>query len=286
MKELPIIKTKVQDVEEFLKKTGFILEMEVSELLIKKGYKVEVNTYFDDYDEDKRREIDIIANKKIGEITVFLIIECKQSLTDDWIFICSDKSPKRYFSYLKHTPEATNYNKTGIFDMFPSLDESIKYAQNYIIKDKSKKKSTSIQIDACLEKLPKALVHLVDSNNDRSIRKIYLPIAVFNGGIFTAEYNKKLNVKNTDWIQYESVFYSENYKYHHIPYRSGFLIAGSTYGMKDENVKENTLIAKTSQEIGYKYLIDFTTKKGLTSLINKIEFAIKKIDLEKWPIKV
>lgn len=277
-------KTKVQDVADFLTKTGFILEMEVSELLIKKGYVVEVNKYFHDYDEDKNREIDIIASKKIGEITVSLIIECKQSLVDDWVFICSDRQPKRYYSYLKHTPEALENDKTKIFNQLPHLDHNIPLAQNRIIRDRSKRKSTSMQIETCLEKLPKALVDFVDSNKDIYTRKIYLPIAVFSGAMFTAEYNKKLKVKNIDWVQYESVFDSENYKYHYVPFSFQTVVVPGGNTKDEDKVKPNTKIASTSQSLGYKYLIDFTTKKGLANLISKLESTIAKIDLDKWPI--
>ncbi len=277
------LKTSVQNIEEFLTKTGFILEMEVAELLAKKGYSVGVNKYFHDYDEDKNREIDIIATKKVGEVLLVLVIECKQSLIDDWIFICSDKRPSRYYQYLKHTPEAIDNSKTKIFNHFSVLDYSSQLAQNHIIRGKSKKKSTSMQIDTCLEKLPKALVDFVDSNKEINVRKIYLPVAVFSGNIFTAQYSKKLQVKNTEWVQHESFFESENYLHH---YESSLFLMKSPYEISPpEKSKPNSAIAHTSQNIGYKYLIDFTTKKGLSKLILRVEADISKIDLTKWPIQ-
>lgn len=285
MEEKNIPKNKIQDVEEFLTKTGFILEMEVAELLIKKGYSVNVNRYFHDYDENKNREIDIIASKKIGEIKVFLIIECKQSLTDDWIFICSDKGPGRYYSYIKHTPNASDTDKTKLFNNLPTLNHSIPFAQNRIIRDRSKKKSTSLQIDTCLEKLPKALVDFVKSKQETLSRSIYIPIAVFSGSMFTAEYNKKLIVKNVDWVQHESVFESENYIYSYEPlFLSSIMIPGTRASSKEEKAKQNSAIAETSRDIGYRYLIDFTTKKGLVSLVSKLELSVSKIDLIKWII--
>ena len=42
--------TPVKDISEFLTTTGFILEMEVAEFLIKSGYEVEVSYYFHDYE--------------------------------------------------------------------------------------------------------------------------------------------------------------------------------------------------------------------------------------------
>lgn len=278
MKKCGSKKTKTQDIEKFLTKTGFILEMEVAEILRKRGYNIEVNRRFYDYDENKYREIDIIATKKINEVVLILVIECKQSLVDDWVFICSDKKPDRFFQYLKHTPEAKDIKKTKIFDNLPMFNSAIPLAQNYTIKDIKNKKSTSPHINMCLEKLPKALVDIVDSRKNYYERKIYLPIAVFGGQIFIAKYNKKLQVKNSDWIQYESSLESDNYTYH--PPYNGFLL--DTNKIKEGKI--NTQIAKSSQDIGYKYLIDFITKTGLSKLIIKIESEISKLELIKWTV--
>lgn len=280
-------KGKVDEVEEFLTKTGFILEMEVAELLRKKGFKVEVNKYFEDYDENKKREIDIIASKQIGEITLILVVECKQSLVDDWIFICSDKRPARYYTYLKHTPSLVEPRNSKVVDHLHLFDHAMPSAQNHVIKSRDKKKSTSIQVDTCLEKLPKALVDLVRMKSTPHDRKIYLPIAVFSGDLFTAQYNKKLQVKITDWVQYKSSFVSAAYTYHYVsPFlnRRMYTALSGDDGTEQEKRKTNSVIAETSQKIGYEYLIDFVNKKGLIKLITRIESDISKVDLLKWAV--
>lgn len=274
-------KTTRVSVEEFLTKTGFILEMEVAELLLKNGYLVKVNRYFHDYDENKKREIDIIATKKINDITLSLIIECKQSLTDDWIFICSDKKPSRFYQYLKHLPPAKEIDKTKLFDNFDYFNTDIPLAQNYIIKDKSNKKSTSIQIETCLNKIPKALIDFAYQTNKKDERSIYLPMAVFNGKIFTAHYNKKLKIKEVDLVQYESTMESDNYQYH---YESSYLPFTLTLEKNKENIKENSVIARFSNQLGYKYLIDFVTKKGLLKTLSCAESKIKAIKIDLWPL--
>jgi len=274
---LPLKKTTKEDVVKFLTKTGFILEMEVAEILEKLGYKIQVNRYFHDYDEDKKREIDIIATKEIGGISVFLIIECKQSLIDDWIFICSDKRPSRYYNYVKHSPRVSDLEKIKAFDHLYLLDHSVPLAQNYIIRDKTKKKSTSAQVEICLEKLPKALISLADFENSDKARTIYLPIAVFSGQIFLAHYDGSLKINEFDLVQYSSEVASEKYTYH---WRNLFPM-----GMGDEEKSiPNSPIAETSLHLGYRYLIDFVTKEGLVRLVSIIEAGIKKIDLEKWSL--
>lgn len=273
----PEMKTTAKNVAEFLTKTGFILEMEIAETLIKLGYSIEVNTDFYDYDEGKKREIDIIASKECDGLTLYLIIECKQSLIDDWIFICSDKTPKRYYGYLKNFPLIDKIKESQILDHLYIFDRDIPLAQNSIIKDIRNKKSTSLQIATCLEKLPKALVDFAYSTSGNKNRKIYLPIAVYSGQIFTAQYNKTLDVKTEDLVLYESELDSENYTYHwpHFP--------GAYFGTEKPKGKENSVIAETSRSLGYSYLISFSTSKGFSSFIKRIESDISQIDMKKWP---
>jgi Holliday junction resolvase len=157
------IKTKVSDITSFLEKTGFILEMEIGEILKKKGYDVELGQDFLDLEENKKREIDIIAIKEINKIKVYLIIECKQSSYDDWIFICSDKKPKRYYRSVKHQPiiNVRSLSKNNLFSHLHNFNSTIPLAQNYIAFQKEKgKKSDGLQIQECLMKLPKALVYV------------------------------------------------------------------------------------------------------------------------------
>lgn len=278
-------KTKIEDISKFLTTTGFILEMEVAESLIKKGYTIQVNQFFQDYDEDKKREIDIIATKKIGEIRLVLIIECKQSLVDDWIFICNDKNPSRYYEYVKHMPKVQNVRTSKVFDDLPSLDDSIPLAKNFIIRDKrgTDKKSTSNQLASSLEKLPKALVDFVYNRGSVYSRSIYVPVTVFNGGMYMAKYNKKLGISDTDWIQYESVFHSENYKYN---YEYNRLSRVYTFGAAVKEEKENSEIAETSKGLGYAYLVDIVSEKGLLKLIKNMELKISEIDCSKWDVQI
>lgn len=281
-------KTETERVSDFITKTGFILEMEVSEILIKMGYQVKVNRYFYDFDTDKDREIDIIATKIINGVEIFLVLECKQSLVDSWIFVCSDRKPSRYYQYVKHFPQIPKIDKTKVFDNFHFFENTIPLAQNNIIKDKCDKKSNSIQIDTCLEKLPKALIHTIYNNKNTSVRRIFVPIAIFNGEMFTAQYNKRLSVKGVDWVQYQSGLNSEGYKYDYtkdLPrtFRSTVSF-DNDFNSKSLDIKPNTAISKTAHEQGSMYLIDFVTKKGLKKLIAKLELDVKSINHKDWPL--
>lgn len=285
-------KTPTKDISEFLTTTGFILEMEIGEFLTKAGYEVEVNHYFHDYDEDKDREIDIIASKTIKDIRFFLVVECKQSLVDDWIFVCSDRRPARYYASIKHLPEieiSAFKDKQKVFGKLHMFDSKIPLAQNYVIKDKTKnKKSTSIQINTCLEKIPKALVDLAYYRENDKIRTLFIPISVFSGQIFTAKYNKKLKVKNVSWIQYLSDLDSDGYKYifddHDFLISSLSIVIPPGQDKEETKKRKNSIVAKMSNRLRSKYLIDFVTKKGLKELVSRLESDIKNLESDSWSL--
>lgn len=275
-----IKKNDTKSVKEFLTKTGFILEMQIAEILRKLGYNVKVNSYFQDYDENKKREIDIIATKKINDVYLYLVIECKQSLRDDWIFIHSDRQPARYYQFIKHLPQAKSIKETKLFDNFHQVDASVPLTQNYIIKDKEGKKSTSMQIENCLEKLPKIIVEIANSS-EKNNRNIFFPIAIFGGNIFIAKYTKQLSVKNTERLQYEVSLESENYTYN---YPSLLPIFRSSLIRDEGKENENSPVARTCQRLGSRYLIDFVTKKGFLKLIHNLEEETNKLDLKNWTL--
>jgi hypothetical protein len=84
-------------IGEFLKKTGFVFEMRMNELLTKLGYACEINSTFLDLEGDTERESDIIASKRMkNEVDIHFIIECKQSLLDKWVFLHNKKVDRFY----------------------------------------------------------------------------------------------------------------------------------------------------------------------------------------------
>lgn len=284
--------TTTTHVADFLTKTGFILEMEVSEWLKKKGYSIKVNKFFVDYDQNKKREIDIIATKKINDIDIILVIECKQSLVDDWVFICSDTQPSRYYSFQKHFPKVLKIRESKIFDHLHMLDHKIPLAQNHIIRNIDNKKSNSTQIDSCIEKLPKIVVDTANTIDKKTVRTLFIPMAVFSGKIFTASYNKKLLVKEVDMVQYYTQLESDGYTYNYNNnrlsqiYNYPTVFNQETLENTTKDKKENSPVAKTSNDLHSYYLLDFVTKSGLSSFIKKTELEIKKIDTKLWPVEI
>ena len=281
--------TKNSDISEFLTKTGFILEMEVAEILKKFGYVTDVNQYFLDLEESKKREIDIVARKEVNKIRVNLIMECKQSLTDDWVFICSDKKPPRYYYAVKHSPFIYNFHKHNLFGPLHHFDKKIPLAQNYLTFDKyKKKKSNSLQIEECLHKLPKSLIFLA-SLAGANLKNIFFPTCLFSGQIFTARYEDGLLVEENKLIQYqtnfESKYYPKRKKLNRLLEVSPLNdFSKELYDFEDAEPEEDELreIIKKANELGSKFQIDFVTKEGLEEYLKMIDEEISKISTKKW----
>lgn len=272
-------KTKDSDVASFLTRTGFIFEMRIVELLKKKGYEPKVNYYFLDLDEEKKREIDIVATKEINKIVVHLIIECKQSLNDDWVFICSDDRPTRYCYTVKHIPRIYDLIKSNVFDHFHIYDENIPLAQNYLVFQKNKgKQAPNLQISECLHKLPKALIDIADNINEKT-KSIFLPIGLFSRQIFTASYSKKLVVKEREIVQYLTKFESDAYKIRkeEMSFNPNIL---SSMSVSDSNKSLREIASK----LGVSFQIDFVTEKGFKDYLKMIENEIKKVSTRKWTL--
>ena len=56
-------KFNIRDIKKFLIQTGFPFEMKMAKILENKDYSVQVGEFFTDLEDDKKREIDIIAYK-------------------------------------------------------------------------------------------------------------------------------------------------------------------------------------------------------------------------------
>lgn len=79
-----------------IEKTGFVTELKAVSLLIEKGWSAEHSTTYEDKDENRSREIDIIASKveyvkELGfRLTIYLVVEVKKS-ERPWIIFTTDK---------------------------------------------------------------------------------------------------------------------------------------------------------------------------------------------------
>jgi len=86
---------KTDDIKTNIQVTGFILEYTVGEILRQSGWDIISNRYYLDDLNGVPREIDILAYKKtkVKNINSYtcLLISCKKSVKNDWVFITKDK---------------------------------------------------------------------------------------------------------------------------------------------------------------------------------------------------
>lgn len=84
--------------ESEIRKTGFVLENRIAQLLRKEGWSVISNKYYVDDNEETVREIDLIAYQvnKVQHFKVFttLIISCKKSETNAWALLTRNADHK------------------------------------------------------------------------------------------------------------------------------------------------------------------------------------------------
>jgi hypothetical protein len=93
--------TPEKQLEEILSETGYPVELEVASTLEGLKWAVTNNAYFLDSDENKEREVDILAfceppGPRVAESFGFypsLICECKKSTNYDWVFFTRANRP-------------------------------------------------------------------------------------------------------------------------------------------------------------------------------------------------
>jgi len=82
----PELKDKIA---EWLNTQGYPLEMKVAAALRKKGFEVIQSFYYEDENEGKLREIDVVASKHLLNCIIYFVIECKKSSKNHWILFSS-----------------------------------------------------------------------------------------------------------------------------------------------------------------------------------------------------
>jgi hypothetical protein len=274
-------------IGEFLKKTGFVFEMRMNELLTKLGYACEINSTFLDLETDIEREIDIIARKRLqNDVYIDLIIECKQSLMDKWIFLHNQKT-KRFYIAVKHLPHVPveTVKQTRLFDDLHIFDWNIPLAHNYICySHASEKKGDQSQIEECLHKLPKALPDFAS----RAVggRHMFFPVALFSGQIFSVSYDGSLIVKERPFLQYSLRFNKQKYirTLDDLP-TFGISLGGSLADLgKTHNEKRSKEIRKVADDLGVYYQIDFVSESGLHDYISMVEKQVAAVPIDEWKL--
>lgn len=275
------------DIEEFLKQTGFVFEMRMHETLSKNGYSCEVSSIFRDLEGENEREIDIIASKAVNDITVHLVIECKQSLLDKWIFICNQQDSGRYYYAVKHRPtvEVKVLQEKKLFSHLHVFSSQIPLAHNYICYSLATgKKADHLQIGECIHKLPKATVYV--ASHTRVGRHLFFPIGLFSGQLFTVKYSGSLVVEERPFVQFFVRFKSDAYKD-----KMSFESLGSQtanvfdFDFEEQRKRsEEAELQKMARKLTPPYQIDFVTEAGMIEYLDVIEKEVVAIKTDNWPL--
>jgi hypothetical protein len=228
------------------------------------------------------REIDIVASKVVTEITIHLVIECKQSLLDKWIFICN-KDSGRYYYAVKHHPtvELKVLQDKKLFSHLHTFSSQIPLAHNYICYSvATAKKTDHLQIGECIHKLPKATVDV--ASRVEAGRHLFFPIGLFSGQLFTVKYSGSLVVEERPFVQFFVRFKGDAYKD-----RLSYELLGSRTTDAfdfDESRKrsDEARIQKTARKLAPPYQIDFVTEAGLVEFLDIIEKEVAAVKTDGW----
>jgi hypothetical protein len=232
-----------EKILEDIEKTGFVSELKAVSMLIKNGWSAEHGTTYEDKDENRNREIDIVASKvkyvnELGfRLTFYLVIEVKKS-TRPWIVFTTTPSfatlgwrvMNRSYNIYKWV-ESDKFEAGGhqmpILDVDCVRENSIREYTFRVGKafheleksptDKSKVYEALI----CSGKAAHYLRHRFereqlkdfDVNKEVDIQ-IYLPIVVLDGLLFEVFTNHSgdIDVQEKDFIPVEMSYSSPKYR--------------------------------------------------------------------------
>lgn len=256
----------------------------MAELLKANGWRVLISRNFLDLEEGKKREIDIIAIKEIGKIKAYLIIECKQSERDDWVFTLSGEKRESEPFLVRHSPQASDESiGGGLFKPIHFVRSKRPIATNYVSFDKhTRKKSDESSIYECMQKLPKEAFYILSKINKKTVRYIFFPTLLFSGSIFSARYRKNLEVKKEKYIEFITNFDSTSYELTEKEQKINRLIGDEPQG-KEKEIFDIKNVYRTQ---GGRVLVNVVSRSGFSRYLKIIEDSILKVDADKWVISL
>lgn len=276
-----------QAVKNFLSTTGFPFEWKMERTLAEKKWEV-WDASFLDLEEGEKREIDIVAGKTINCIDVFLIIECKYSKKDSWIFFSPNEKISRYYGYFVCSPRPERDSLKTITSHLRIFNSAEPTAFNYKSYDNfNNRQSDDSKITDALYKVVKALIYCQSQYKSRTKRQIYFPVILFSGPIFSASYSQRMRVKKVNYLQFPFEFESEAYGFEEGESDKSW---PEDFGLdldydKGERNRDIQLIKKTYKESLKNHLIEFMSGGRFRAYLDQLESEIGKIDINLWPVE-
>ncbi len=227
---------KIGKIKESILKSGFPFQMQICDILSKRGYDVTNGIYFYDSDMKIARELDIEAtfpdkftetsnsmDRETWSFNPLIIAECKKSEKYNWIFF--DSNPINSWIQLGHSIDQFSvrgsYSNSVIGNIFHELDEDLhycfpKYITNaYLSIRLDGNESGKNEILDATSKLIK-FINFVFSDlknsfiedKERKDALFFYPIVVFAGDLYFASFNNELVVEPVSHLVYETNYFS------------------------------------------------------------------------------
>lgn len=208
-----------EDILDAIKRSGYLFEQEVGNLLENIGFHIYPNEPFLDVEEGKSREMDISAYKRIFvhdevEISVRLIIECKNN-SNPFVFLKRNKNssdsriPRNVIFLPSNAPALIkNYIRNYSFNTAEGDDYTYKHMQFCKITRNGKKIEAqhSGVIDGIIYPQIKALNYYKEKtkNLGRKYITVIIPVVVINSGLYEIDTSKKeLEIDNVEYVTFQ-----------------------------------------------------------------------------------
>ncbi len=233
-----------EQMKEAILRSGYLLEQRVATSLVKAGYNVKPNRRFIDPETGKTREYDVFAAKDIavyrtGSHGIFptLVCECKNNqqpiaffVEQKEIFVPSEDEvrvsgmPSKIWQHGEYI-SVQEFTKVESFHHYcrPEVPVATQCCTFEMKKDKSSwMASHSEDLYETFRTLSKALEYEIDEDfknmsqffvdeetgNEFMDLSFYYPVVIFQGDIYAAHLEQKLNLKKREHMQFNPYFFS------------------------------------------------------------------------------
>ena len=212
-----------------IKKTGYHSELKAASILEKNGWFVIQNSYYLDREENKGREIDIIAVNSITtsssrkSVNLRVVIEVKRSVKNQWVIFTSPYGGlDKIFQFMEMTSDLPKSSDDNVIKEVVSghiMSQFERIGRSGYVAFKGSNQSNDI-FKAQLT-VSKALLE-TKSVDEKSNRKqspdnrslsLYIPIIIFDGLLFECylEDGGELKIHKSDHLPLRSYFTSSEY---------------------------------------------------------------------------
>lgn len=206
-------KILIDKVRDFVKKTGYPFELEVADLLEKKGWITFSSVEYFMPNTNTQRELDIVAYKIIRDRRIELRIACKRT-EKPWIIFTRNHRYIKSGYELIFTPAEINFDK---YSNIPNILKELnffkynRYAINYTaMSEKNTKEARNAITDALYSTITSCYDRIYPFLLKDNRGTIYFFTVVVDTNLFEAYYDKKDEVKEIEYSQYHLKYLFEN----------------------------------------------------------------------------